>query len=199
MIEARDRLATMNEVFTVDVWVKPYVKKYLENNFGTPVDLRTKEGSMFYDLLQLSLQRPLHSYTRGNQPNTFLTAKLKLVIDEDTFHRYGFDMNKRNMIRFNSFVEKHIKLQARIYIGFQRSLGVPVSVSIPKFQEKFGFTEDDFPYDTIKKDFDRNGDFINFDMLTQFKEDLSTLLLEQLSKIGHQKPINNEDQQALRQ
>lgn len=193
MNEARDRLATMNEAFTVDVWVKPYVKKYLENNFGSPVDLRTKEGNMFYDLLQLSLQRPLHAFKRRNQPNTFLTAETRIVIDEDTFHRYGFDMNKKNMMRFNAFIEKHIKLQARIYIGFNRSLGVPVSVSIPKFQETFGFTEDDFPYDTIKKDFDRNGDFINFDMLTQFKENLSTMLLEQLSKIGHQKPIKHED------
>ena len=53
----------------------------------------------------------------------------------------------------------------RLIVGTQIGLGMSINKSITYFQKKFSFPEDVWPYDSIYKDFYRNGysEIVDFD------------------------------------
>ena len=73
---------------------------------------------------------------------------------------------------------------ARIHIAYHQSLGYSVAKCIRDFQETFGFPEDVWGYDSIKKDFDRNGSLVQKRLIGNFRNELSRIFMEILSDIG---------------
>lgn len=170
----------MMEIYTVKIAVKPYVKAYLENNFGSPVDLRRDaELSELVNLMLREGSTRLDKIVSANFP-----ATVEMRISKDAFFRYGFTFTKTETLKFNSFLEKRIKFFARTYIAYHQSLGISVAKCIRDFQTAFGFPEDVWGYDSIKKDFDRNGSHVPKGMIGNFKAELSKIFLEMLSEIG---------------
>ncbi|MEG0796798.1 MAG: hypothetical protein RR397_09905 [Odoribacter sp.] len=168
------------DIYTVKVAVKPYIKAYLENNFGVPADIR--QDPELNDLLIRMLREGstrLDKILSANMPST-----VELRISKDTFFRYGFTLTKTETLQFNSFLEKRIKFFARTYISYHHSLGTSVAKCIRDFQNTFGFPEDIWNYDSIKKDFDRNGSSVHRKMIGNFKSELSKIFLEMLSELG---------------
>jgi len=170
----------MSSEFTIGLHLKPYVKRYLINNFGDPVNLYCVEGQ---DLKELMIQF-LKKSCRKNDKRiklTTLNKETRIRISESDFYRYGWEISKTDMLKFNNRIESLIKFYARCFIAFDKSFGVPISISIRSFQDEYGFSEEDFPYETIKKDFDRNGHYIKFDKFSTFKTSLREIFMEQLS------------------
>lgn len=167
------------DIYTVKVVVKPYVKAYLENNFGCPVDLR--QDAELTELVNLMLREGstrLDKIVSANFP-----ATVELRISKDAFFRYGFTFTKTETLKFNTFLEKRIKFFARTYIAYHNGLGSSVAKCIRDFQTTFGFPEDVWGYDSIKKDFDRNGSLIPKGMIGNLKAELSNVFMEMLSEI----------------
>jgi hypothetical protein len=174
----------MKSQFTVGIILKPYVRKYILNRFGDPADLYSKEGEALKIRMIEMLKKPcLRNEKRINEEN--MGIETRFCISESDFYRHGWEISKTDMIRFNRFIENEIKFYSRCYIAFEKSFGVPIATSIRNFQHEFEFTEEDFPYETIKKDFDRNGQYIKFDKFSVFKKNLRDIFLEQLSEIRH--------------
>lgn len=139
-------------IFTAEIPVKPYIKQYLEYNFGRPAHLTREKsiGKYLFELLERE-RRDRDKEYKG------YTAVVTVRISEDIHIRHGSFLTKTNIINFNSFLEDHIKALMCIHVDAviegmtARDKKVKISEAIEMFQEKFGFTEQTFGFETIKK------------------------------------------------
>ena len=166
--------------FTCKVPVKSYIRSYLENNCGCPADL--SELPEVNDFFLSSLRRP--RYHRDNQSKCNYTDSIEIIISEDVFHRFGWQLSKTDTVRFNQRCEAFIKFNSRQFIMANNALGIPVSECIRQFQHLYNFSEDSFSYETIKKDFDRHGTKARIKLIRDFKTELNNILLDNLSTLG---------------
>lgn len=141
---------------------KPYVKRFLINQFGNPADLR--KNRYFFNYLKMILERKIcHRNSRFHLKKygkMIYAEELKILIDDDTFSRYGFDLTATSVVDFNRLIEDYIKAQSRLFIFTANSFGQTWVNAIRDFQDMFGFSEDDFPSDSIKKDLQRHKEIL---------------------------------------
>jgi len=163
-----------HQKFTVSVPVKPYVKRFLEINYGSPVDL-TKDQKALKSFRAL-LRKPSVRFDYKYSDSIFYNKpEVEVYISEDDFYRYGWELTKTNIVAFNKYFEENAKFFMRTVIGIYTGIGLPLKNSIIKFQEKFGFDEDTWNYDSIKKDFYRKG--------YKFKIDYSDIIIQKIDKL----------------
>jgi hypothetical protein len=139
---------------TLNVPVKPYIKKYLEKNYGNPVNFSGVRGlSDFFNLLLEKQTLRREKQTTLNRYSELVT----IVITRDVFYRYGWSISNTSVVSFNALFEMVIKERGRDAIRIRKDeANKKISESIRQYQIDFGFTEDDFPFDTIKKDVQRH-------------------------------------------
>ena len=122
--------------FTVQVPVKPYVKHFVNLNYGSPVNFSYfPEENYFFQRL---LKEP--SNRRDCQTNDLLvryTEILEILISEDDFYRFGWELTKTNILVFGKFFEQRAKFFMRNIVGVYHGLGLPIYQSIIKFQKTF--------------------------------------------------------------
>ena len=166
--------------FTTKVHCKKYVKAFLELNCGTPADLSflPEIKSEFTRCLS---KKPSHREKSeiANWPDT-----ISIIIPHDDFYRYGWEINREKEMDFNRMVEQRVKFFMRQYVGHNHSLGIPVAVCIREFQDRFGFAEPIWPFESIKKDFDRNGKVPELKTVKELRNEINKILLDNLSDLG---------------
>jgi hypothetical protein len=170
----------MADNFTIEIHCKKYVKAYLEMNCGIPADLRHMPD-LLQELRSGLMNKPRH---RERAEVMKWTDTVKVIIPPDYFYRHGWEMNKENELDFNKVVEQKIKFNMRQYVALNHALGFPVAVCIREFQEQFGFYEHIWSYESIKKDFYRNGKTVHLKTLRSLKEEIHKILLANLSEMG---------------
>jgi len=166
--------------FTCQIPVKNYIKTYIENNCGSPANLSglPEINDLFVDLLKYP------RFNRDKQSKCNYSSIVTLNISSDTFYRYGWQLSKTDIVRFNQKCEAMIKFNSRHFIMANNSLGIPVSTCIREFQSMFKFDEDTFTYEAIRKDFDRHGKKVPIKFIRDFKAELNIILLDNLSSFG---------------
>lgn len=186
----------MSDNFSIEVPVKPYVKSYLENNCGSPADL-AQLPAVYPDFINY-LKNPTQRSEATLVCN--FPEMIRIIVPKDVFYRHGWELTKTDIIAFNSKVEGMVKMSSRQFIGIHKAIGIPVAVSIREYQDLFGFNEDSFPFETIKKDFDRHGHKSSIRILKNLKEEITHILLASLSDFGtiSKKFKNERYQQTLR-
>ena len=179
-----------SERFTIKIPCKPYVRVYLEINCGEPVNL--KHLPILLKEFKRSLsKKPEH---REKACVAVYPDTVSIIIPTDLFYRYGWEMNRENVLDFNRLVELQIKFFMRQYISVNNTLGISVANSIREFQERFGFNESIWAYESIKKDFDRNGKISELKLIKGLKGEIHKILLDNLSCLGTvSKKLKNED------
>jgi hypothetical protein len=169
----------MSNHFTIKIPCKKYVKAYLENNCGTPVNL--KHLPDLQEILRLSLQRkPEHL---ENKKVAEYDDTVTVIIPDDMFYRYGWELNKENTLDFNRNVEQKVKFLMRQYISLNYTLGIPVTDCIRNFQEEYGISELHWPYQSIRKDFYRHG-VKRIKTIKQINTEINKIFMENLSQLG---------------
>ena len=166
--------------YTITVAVKPYIRAFLENNFGSPVDIR--KDPELNNMVEFLLKEGATRLDKTLQIK--YTDTVCFRISRDTFHRYGFTLTKTATQRLNCYLEGRIKFFARVYIANNRSIGIPLARCIRDFQEKFNFPEDVWSAEAIRKDFTRNGKTVQSKFITNFKNELNKIFLEFMSESG---------------
>lgn len=164
---------------------KPYVKRFLLANFNAPdatwaeiVNLAPDKELLNDFLSRLSKQ--------GRYENRYKTLaryneSVAIEIRRDDFYRYGWAMSNTEVVAFGTKLERRIKQILFLYLDTHVSVGIPLSVAIRNFQSSFGFTEDTWAYDTIRREYNRHGyrktvgnttilDFINRIILGKLSE-----------------------------
>jgi hypothetical protein len=169
--------------FSIQVPVKSYVKKFLEINFGNPVDFshHTEENAFLQNLLKKPSRR--RDYSIKDNGVRYQDV-IEINISEDMFYRYGWELTKTNALKFGKFFESRIKLFMRTWIGVETSIGIPLFRSIHNFQDKYNFDEDDWKFEAIKKDFYRNAPKQSIDFYHEIHYKIHKIILDNLYDSG---------------
>jgi len=166
--------------FFVYVQVKPYVKRFLEINYGTPVNFEKdpKTNRFFINLL-----RKPDSRNRNKYPDELCkhTEEVEVLVSKDDFMRYGFELSRNGSVKFGKYFEDLAKFKARNYIEFKRGF-TQLKQSICDFQELFDMPEEVWSYESIKKDIDRNGAKTDMDFASYLNSFFNRMYLNHLLK-----------------
>lgn len=142
--------------YLVTIKVKPYVKKYLENEFGSPIRFPDKpNGSHYYSMLAKMLTKPSVKYNNDRSGRQYAENKFmvetKIEISAYLFYSYGWEISTTDQMAFNSFVEGILKELLLICVKVNSNYCNKMISGIRNFREITGLTEDDYAHDTIKQ------------------------------------------------
>lgn len=169
--------------FTITVPVKPYVKRFLENNFGNPVNFKfhPNEKEFFFRMLK----KPNRHYDSKylNDMPRFLTF-VSVEIPESSFYRHGWEISKTDTIAFGKHFERKVKMLMRTIVGTYISFGMPVNVAIFNFQQRFKMEEEYWSFDSIQKDFLRFRSHNKIDFNQYAFCHLERLILLNMANVG---------------
>lgn len=142
----------MKEKFTMTIPCKFYVANYLINNGGNPVDL-----SVFPDLYYIFKNKLTREHiNEKRKPQIAKPATVTVIIPNDWFYRYGFNLSTEDAKEFVLKAEMQLKQKMRQYVLMKRSFGNSIASAIRDFQEEFALYEPVWPFESIKKDYDRH-------------------------------------------
>jgi hypothetical protein len=169
--------------FTVTVPVKPYVKQFLNINYGLPLDFCTdpRTNEFFLKLLKKS------NFSRDNMYPEFIIAysqEVEIFISEHDFYRFGWELSKTDTVAFGKYFENRAKIFMRTMVGIYTAIGLPAKNSITKFQGRFYFDEDIWAYESIKKDFYRHGFNESIDFEGEIFKKIEKIVLRNLYDLG---------------
>lgn len=169
--------------FFVHIQVKPYVRRFLEMNYGYPIVFTDDTAANRFFLKLLSKPSTLRDNAYSDQLCTY-TEEVEVVISEHVFFRNGWELTKTDTVAFGRYFEDRVKVFMRSFVGLYRSIGLPLKESILKFQDRFGFDEDTWSYQTIKKDFYRNGNIVAVDFDKEIFKKLEEINARNLYNLG---------------
>lgn len=166
---------------------KPYVKQYLLANFNAP-------DENWDEIINLSTDKELHEdfisrlgkqgrWENKYKENTRYTAQVPVEIRKDDFYRYGWSLSNTDIVRFGVRIERRIKQILFLYLDTNVCMGLPLSAAIRNFQNRFGFDDDSWSYDTIRRDYNRHSGKKEADNETIFNY-VDKIILGKLSDFG---------------
>lgn len=164
----------MSKKFTSDepcvVWMpcKPYVKKYLLENFGKPHDMIT-------DLVDLTGDKRLHKMfihhlAKGSErresekKNTKYSEMVAVEVTLETVRRYGYLLTATELAEVNRHLEERVKMMLRTFYMMLSCVGVPLERCIVRFRDRTGLDEEDWSTDSMSKEIRRHCDIDNGDV-----------------------------------
>lgn len=179
-------------------WVpcKPYVKQYLLYNFNAP-------DETWPEIIDLSADRDLHAdfierldkkearYEKRYSNLYRYPEKVAIEIKKDEFYRYGWCISNESAVRFGNKIEHRIKQMLFLYLDTYVSMGIQLSIAIRNFQAKFGYNEDNWPYDSIRREYNRHGYRKNNGLPIIF-EHFNKRIMDKLSQFGTITPQGKE-------
>ena len=92
-------------------------------------------------------------------------------------------MSNTEVVAFGTKIERRIKQILFLYLDTHVSMGLPLSAAIRNFQTNFGFTEDTWSYDTIRREYNRHGYRKTVENTTIF-DFINRIILGKLSEFG---------------
>lgn len=158
--------------FTIKIPCKTYSKHYLEMRFGDPVNL--VRDKVLYRQLILSLHKKSNKYRKRYESLAFsnYSQSVTIVIKRNDFYRHGWDLTRTEIVEFNQVVEIRAKELMKSYIAPRIAVGYNWVDAITEFQQEYGFIEDIWSFEAIRKECQRNlkierGELFR-DLLTKF-------------------------------
>lgn len=178
--------------FTVTIPCKPYTKRFLELNYGNPVDF-TKDKTL-YPLLRKKLEKKScrhdKAYQRLNQVR--YTESVTLNITQDDFYRYGWELTLTDTISFNKELETRTKMFMYMIISPRLGFGMNLTDAIRYFQNRFDYPEEIWPFDSIEKDCKRNLTISKNDLVENISQLIDKITMAKLSEKGTTLHINKK-------
>lgn len=136
----------------ISIPTKKYIAAYIHHKLGPypKMDLSTTIGNKLYDILEYKYNE------RKTEFSDFrYNAKIKIYITEHVLLNRGCNLNETNIKNFNLFVEAQIKERYRELMDEAIQILPSFKANLPEIRKKIGITEDDWDYDSIKKDYFR--------------------------------------------
>ena len=142
-------------MFTVDLPTKPYVHHYISLTYGTPADF--SKNKHLNERFRRCLVKPSVRYDSAYKDLSFIfySSKTSIKISSDDFYRYGWEFTNTDIISFGKYIEGEVK-KLMVTIVSLYSIFMSKRDAILLFQKNYGFTEDTWSYDSIKKEYYRN-------------------------------------------
>jgi len=169
--------------FRVTIPVKAYIKRFIELNYGDPADFTDDPETNKYFL---NLLKKPNTYFEKKYPDEICTytQEVEVLISGHVFYKYGWELTKTDIVAFGRYFEVRVKFFMRTFIGMYHGVGLPFKNSITKFQERFGFDEDSWAYQSIKKDFYRRGESHIIDFDNEIFQKIEKINLRNMYSLG---------------
>ena len=174
----------MSEQYTITIPVKSYNKRFLILNYGEPANL-TKNPRL-NNFFRRCLKKPSLTYDNTHYKEIskrHYSEKIEILITESDFYRHGWELSRTDTIAFNREIEEITKFFMRNTIALYENL-MPQKDAIIRFQNQFGFHEDVWTYEAIKKDYFRNCVPHRVKILPEIIKKLEDFFLLKLSDLG---------------
>jgi len=187
----------MNSEFISTIYCKPYVKHYLVRLFGYPCDI-SKDREL-RDFFIHCLKKPEYNrrFREEEKPDsTIYTHAVNITISEDDFYRYGWALSKNDQIRFGRKLEKEIKQIMRLGISTKLAVSGRIKSAILFFQQHFDFPEDVWSYETIKREYYRNGTYPDMQLASIIDKHIYQIVMDNLFEkrtVGSNQKTNHEN------
>jgi hypothetical protein len=169
--------------FIITVPVKSYVRRFLENNYGNPVNFshHPRENEMFKRMVKKPDLRNEDKYQKEFCQHTH---QVEISVTERDFYRHGWELSKTDIVSFGKHFEKNAKWLMRSVVGTYVSFGIPTYMAIAKFQETFKMEEEYWSYESIQKDFFRYKTKHQIEFNQFAYQHLERLILRNLNNVG---------------
>lgn len=177
--------------YVVAIHVPPFVKNYLLTNFGV-VDRD------WQCLVNLSADKYLSSIFRGmlvrkdfqfdkrieSQKSGFRSEKVNVEITRADFYRYGWALSRTDEVRFSIILESRCKTMLLTYLASAYMVNQNLAECIRKFYQLFGFSEDTWPIDSIRKIWLRDKTINKTELKGELQQKINEIIILQLSQNG---------------
>ena len=122
--------------FNITVPAKPYIKQFLENNYGNHVDFRNhpRENEMFKRMLKKPNYYNDHKYKNELCKHS---DALEIAISNSDFYRHGWELSVTEIFSFCRHFERSAKWLMRSILSTYISFGIPINIAFVKFQARF--------------------------------------------------------------
>ena len=137
----------------IELPTKRYIKRFLEHNYGSPAQLnrRDKYGNLIFILLE----KPSTMDDR-DFPN--YKTSVPIVLTSYYFVIKSKDLTKTGIMYFNNMIEIDIRNLIRSYMnGMGAGKAMSTRAKMEAALDHYGFSDMDFPLETLKKDIYRHG------------------------------------------
>lgn len=169
---------------------KPYVRRFLIQNFGDPVNLYSFQNQYIY-LFRSFLAKPCKRRDKKLTFKSTLTDSVEFMISDTDFYHFGWEISITDMSTLNSTFEQAAKLFMRTCISIDTSISGSQAQSIRRFQDFYEYPDSIWPFDSIKKDLDRNSPANKIDFETEIYVKIQKIIVGILAKSGTITKINH--------
>ena len=154
-------MSKRKERFVVWIHVKPYVKKYLLNNFRVWDEAwpelvcldRDRELGTF---ISGRLQKPGHRYDNRLEQQVRGKVRIAFEITKAQFYRYGWALSPTDERALNRALEIRCETLCKTFLSATYMYIGNLTECIRRFYQTFNMTEEDWPIDTIRKMWQRD-------------------------------------------
>ena len=175
--------------FLVSFPCKPYVKRFLEINYGVSESLERDsiidiaKDKFLYAEFQQKLRNKSFRYDvrYSNLALYKYSEEISIKITQDDFYRYGWELSKTDIIYLNSIFEGRCKMLMYSVVGSCLAIGMNLVSSIDYFQDKYLFSEDIWQRESIYKDCQRNLHMNKNEMHINISKIIDKIILVKLS------------------
>lgn len=175
-------------MFFLELPVKPYVKQYIILNYGNPANFSTNK--FIHERFRKCLSNPSRRFNKRVEKSPICrhTETIKIILSQDEFYRYGWELSPTDIISFGKLMEHQAKFLMHNMVSFYMAL-MNERDAILTFQNNFGFTEEIWPFDSLKKNYSRSVKHTaKFSYTKDLTAKLESLLLTNLSNVGNLLP-----------
>ena len=149
------------ERFVVWIHVKPYVKKYLLNNFRVWDD-KWKDLVNFSGDRELRtficgrLAKPHHRYDNRNEKPVRGKVRIAIEISKEQFYRYGWALTPSDEHELSRALEIRCETICKTFLAATYMYIGNLNECIRRFYQTFNMTEEDWSLDAIRKMWQRD-------------------------------------------
>ena len=175
--------------FFVYLAVKPYVRNFMLNNYGLndaefPDAVSFRQDHSLYNRFRSALVKPSVKYNSRYRDLKRYSATIQIEISRDDFYRYGWALNETETVAFCSLLESRVKAMLCTYIDVHTQIGASIATAIRNFQKIFCFPEDVWPYDSIRREYNRNRTKCEVLGIENFHKTIDKIIVVNLSRNG---------------
>ena len=186
-------MAKSENRYVVWVSVAPYVCRYLVDNFGVRsanvknlIDIRGDAALMAF--FTPRLQKPTHTYDRRLQQcgtTPYRTARVAIEISASRFARSGWALSPTDEAALARMLELRCQGILLAFLQAHYMISGDASESIRAFYRTFHQSEDTWPYDSIRKIWNRNvPQMQKVTLKSRLEQEITEKILLQLSTFG---------------
>lgn len=165
--------------FSITFPAKPYVRLFIEQNYGTPIRFYRDKGLMVTIRLMLQKRDTSLDYRALNRD--VYSDTVTFYINEIDYNHYGGFLSNQAVMDINQYFEQKVKTFMRTWCSAQHFYGMTAIGAVKNFQQRFGFPEHIWKAESIYKDCQRNNIFSR-DKEMLMEQKITEIILSQMSR-----------------